>query len=235
MPGENAGSSTKPDISSGPEFLPKIQKNNNPCFFYSDCVHLTRHMLLARSTEKVTIMNKKLIAVILFTSLFSLAAAADHKGKSYKNRHNSHSQKAHIYDYAKVSSVTPIMETIEHQIPRQCHYQPARRSYHKSATPAILGTIIGAAIGNELGHKKSNKRIGAIAGGILGGSIGADIGRNGRQQTGEYCDHYDIEREQVVVGYDISYRYRGQTYYTTTKQHPGRRIQLKLRFEPVFS
>ncbi len=180
-------------------------------------------------------MNKKLVSIILFTSLFSLAATADHKGKFYKNRYDNHSQQEHIYDYAKVSSVTPILETIEHQIPKQCHYQPVRRSHHKSATPAILGTIIGAAIGNELGHKKSNKRIGAIAGGILGGSIGANIGHKSRQQNGEYCDHYDTEYEQIVVGYDISYRYRGQTYYTTTQQHPGRRIRLKLKFEPVFS
>lgn len=180
-------------------------------------------------------MNKKLIAVILFTSLFSLTAAAGHKGKSYKNRQYNHSQQEYIYDYAKVRSVTPILETIEHRAPKQCHYQPAARSHRKSATPAILGTIIGAAIGNELGHKKNNKRIGAIAGGILGGSIGADIGRKNRQQGGEYCDHYNIEYEQVVVGYDISYRYRGQTYYATTKQHPGRKIQIRLRFEPVLS
>ncbi|MEH6558801.1 MAG: YMGG-like glycine zipper-containing protein [Oceanicoccus sp.] len=180
-------------------------------------------------------MNKKLVAIILVTSLFSLAAAADHRGKSDKRRYSNHSSKEHIYDYAKVTSVTPIVETIAHQIPKLCHYQPARHNHNKSATPAILGTIIGAAIGNELGHKKRNKRIGAIAGGILGGSIGIDIGRNNRQQNGEYCDHYDIENEQIVVGYDVSYRYRGKTYYTTTQQHPGRKIQLKLKFEPVFS
>lgn len=180
-------------------------------------------------------MNKKQLAIILFASVFSVSVVADHKGKSYSNNERNQRQNTYFYDHAKVSSVTPIVETIEHRIPRQCHYETPDRRRSGNATPAILGTIIGAAIGNELGHKKSNKRVGAIAGGILGASIGSNIGRKNHQQSGDYCDHFDIEYEDIIVGYDISYRYRGQTYYTTTKQHPGRRIQLKLKFQPVFS
>lgn len=176
-------------------------------------------------------MNKKIIVSIICIGLFSTSAFAGHKSKHYKKKHH-HSQYESFYDYAKVKSVTPIVETIEHRTPTQCHYESKRR--HRSATPAILGSIIGAAIGNELGHKKSNKRVGAVAGGILGGAIGADIGRKHRA-GGEYCDHYQVDYEEVVVGYDVSYRYRGQTYYTTTNEHPGRRIQIRLKFEPVNS
>ena len=66
-------------------------------------------------------MNKKLIVLVLITRLFSLAAAANHVRKRYK-KHRNHPPRGQFYDYANVKSVTPIIETIEDGIPRQCHY-----------------------------------------------------------------------------------------------------------------
>jgi uncharacterized protein YcfJ len=186
---------------------------------------------------------KQLISLVLICS-FSFAAQAGHKGnyphnKSQKNRYNNHH--GQFYDYAHVSSVKPIIETIEHRVPQQCNHRSSHYNTNynnkRSATPMIIGTIIGAAIGNELGHKKSNQRVGAAVGGILGGSIGYDISNKHRVNTTSRhrCDDYAIEYEERVVGYDVSYRYRGMTYQTTTREHPGRKIQLKLKFEPIIS
>lgn len=175
-------------------------------------------------------MNYKVILSGLLISACSLTTFAGHRDDyGYSNRNDVST--GQFYDYARVTSATPIYETIEHRVPRQCRHRTVRDDRRQSATPAILGAIIGAAIGNELGHNKSNKRVGAVAGGILGGSIGSDIAKGGHK--GHHCNQYDVEYEERVVGYDVDYRYRGNTYSTTTAQHPGKRIQLKLFFEPV--
>ena len=181
-------------------------------------------------------MNAKKVISLLVICCFSIAAEAGHKGNYPHNNNHKHKHYGQFYDYAKVSSVTPIIETIEHRVPRQCNHRSTYyKDNHRSATPMIIGTIIGAAIGNELGHKKSNQRVGAAVGGILGGSIGYDLSSKHRSNNNHRCDNYAIEYEERVVGYDVQYRYRGATYRTTTKEHPGRRIQLKLNFEPVIS
>lgn len=148
-------------------------------------------------------------------------------------RYNSYGKAMHgefFYDYGSVNSVTPIFETVEQRIPRSsCSHNSHGRHSSNSATPAIIGGIIGAAIGNELGHNKRNKQVGAVAGGILGASIGSDL-----KGSGHRCvTQYDIEYHEQVVGFDVSYNYQGRTYYTKTTEHPGNRIQLKLRVDPV--
>lgn len=175
-------------------------------------------------------MNYKAILSSLIISTCSVSAIADHRSDYRYNHSDAPSEQ--FYDYARVTSATPIYETIEHRVPRQCRHRNLRNDRQPSATPAILGAIIGAAIGNELGHNKSNKRVGAVAGGILGGSIGSDIGK---RHKNHHCNQYDIEYEERVVGYDVDYRYRGNTYSMTTEEHPGKKIRLKLYFEPVAS
>ena len=178
-------------------------------------------------------MNTKRISALLLMSLVSLGAAAEHNNDYYQKQGNayypSHNQ---FYDYARVNSVVPIIETVEHRIPVQCNHQSNYNHSKRSATPVILGTIIGAAIGNELGHKKSNKQVGAVAGGILGASIGSDMNNRPRNHS---CNDYEIQYEQRTVGYDVTYRYRGNIYHTTTQQHPGKRIRLRLQFQPEIS
>ena len=164
-------------------------------------------------------------------------------------------------DYAKVTQVEPIVETIEHQGPReecwneQVRYTPEPR-YHghgrheRSATPVILGALIGGALGNELGHHKRNKQVGAVAGAILGGSIGADIRRQHHREvyrqhrddaaydvayrTEKRCKtYYDSETEQRVTGYDVSYRYQGHEYSTWMADDPGKRLRVHVAVSPV--
>lgn len=182
-------------------------------------------------------MNYKTLIIGIIISAVSVSAFAGHNNDRYK-RHNKFQSKNYIFDYGRVRSATPIIETIEHRVPRETCRQERVRSHHQnSATPVILGSIIGAAIGNQLGHHKSNKRVGAIAGTLLGAAIGSDISKNSIRHHGGYrmqCStDYDIEFEEQVVGYDVEYRYKGNTYYTQTREHPGKRLKLKLRIQPV--
>ncbi len=188
-------------------------------------------------------MISKVAWVMSAMLLVSNTAFADHR---YHNKHH----KQHMYEYAKVTSVTPIIKSYERKIPQRCdhssHYSYDKSNYkihdgyRGSSTPMILGTIIGAAIGNELGHNKTNKKVGAVAGGILGASIGSDINRKHHKHYPRHsyskhsCDDlYTVEYHEKVVGYDVSYRYRGNVYQTQTPTHPGDRIQLRVQFEPM--
>jgi uncharacterized protein YcfJ len=155
----------------------------------------------------------------------------------YNHKNNQHhNNRGHsYYDFASVRSVSPITQQIEHRVPYQCDHGNVNHQYERSSnTPMIIGTILGAAIGNELGHKKINQKVGAIAGGILGASVAKDIYKD-NPGSNHRCQNYRIKYEERVVGYDVSYSYRGNIYHTTTREHPGRRIQIKLRFDPVFS
>lgn len=125
-------------------------------------------------------------------------------------------------DYAKVTAVSPVYDTIEHRVPReecwneQVQYTPHDQRYpsrrharQQSSTPVILGALIGGALGNELGHHKRNKQVGTVVGAILGGSIGADVRNNkrGRDHNDGYRNgHHD---------YDVAYRNerRCKTHY----------------------
>ncbi len=145
-------------------------------------------------------------------------------------------------DYARVTQVSPIYETITIREPhRQCHLEERSVGHHnqRSATPTIVGALIGGAIGNELGHNKSNKRVGAVAGAILGGSIANDLNRGHRHQrhhtkTHKVCNTSHTTRyEKQVTGYDVNYKYRGRIYSTITDTHPGNRIKVAVDVRPL--
>ncbi len=180
----------------------------------------------------------KTINYLLATSILASASAIAGHNKTGTN---------HGYDYAKVVEASPITKIVSVNVPRkecweeQVAYQEPPR--HRSATPTIVGSIIGGVIGNEIGTNKSSKRVGAVAGAILGGSIGHDIGHKSahasgytRYATEEVCKTYnDTHQEEQIVGYRVSYKYRGNIYQTRMRQHPGDRIKVRVSVTPVES
>ncbi len=200
-----------------------------------------------------TQQNLQKIGKITGLALCALGSAIAQAGNDWRD--NS------FVDFAKVTQVEPVFETIEHRVPReecwneQVAYTPEPDYYHpphrdRSATPVILGALIGGALGNELGHHKRNKQVGAVAGAILGGSIGADIRRQQHREvyrqhrddagydvayrTEKRCKtYYDIETEQRVTGYDVSYRYQGHDYSTWMARDPGKRLRVQVAVQPA--
>lgn len=158
------------------------------------------------------------------------------------------------YDTAKVTHVEPIYKTIEHRTPhRECwtktvaYERPVHGHHrgHRSHTGTIVGAIIGGVIGNKIGgHHKRHKRVGTVAGAILGGSIGKDISHQNHhrhaQRVTEYKDveqcktHHTVEHEEKIVGYDVTYKYHGNTYNTRMNRHPGKRIKVTVDVRPVY-
>lgn len=112
----------------------------------------------------------------------------------------------------------------------------------------VLGAIIGGALGNQAG-KGDGRKAATVAGAVIGGAIGNGVARNndryndqryGQQGYGQQggtvqrcrtvSDNYQSEPE--VVGYDVTYRYAGQTYRTTTPYHPGKTIRVAVSVRP---
>lgn len=158
---------------------------------------------------------------------------------------SAHAAKNNFRDTARVTHVNPVVKTYEHRNPvENCHYeqvayQEAVPTGRKSHTGTILGAVIGGALGNELGHRKHNKQYGAAIGALLGGSIGRDVSRKPQQYVTKYRDERvcntttEISVEERVVGYDVSYRYQGQTYTTRMNRDPGDRLQVRVAVTPI--
>ena len=118
---------------------------------------------------------------------------------------------------------------------------------YRSYTGPILGAIIGGALGNAVGHSKTNKKVGTAVGAVLGGTIGRDIQHRAAQnrydrygyeqvryQTREVCETvYEVREEEEFDGYDVTYRYAGQTFFTRMDRDPGRYLTVRVQVTPV--
>lgn len=178
-------------------------------------------------------------------------------------QHNYADDQGHLYDFAKVVNVTPVIETYQVNDPiEQCWdervpvYQSTAgrgdiRRGHSSKTPEILGAIIGGVIANQVGKRGGGKArdVATVAGAVLGGSIGHDIKRNNREaryggrsnrhqpvayETVQRCEITErLIDKQHVVAYDVAYKYRGSVFHTQMDQRPGDKIKLKVTVNPV--
>ena len=191
---------------------------------------------------KLTATSKALIIAGVVAGV-SLPVAAN----KYQENHNS------VYDYAKVVDVQPLIETYkvnqpveqcwDERVQRNRYDDRGRYSRSNSNTPSILGAIIGGAIGNRFGHGDGRK-IATVAGAVLGSSIGRDVKNSKRNQnhhnaniaydTVQRCEFRDsyVTKEQVV-GYDVTYKYRGNVFHTKMAQQPHDKIKVMITVNPV--
>jgi len=120
---------------------------------------------------------------------------------------------------------------------------------------AVLGAIVGGALGNQVGHGDGRKAA-TIAGIAIGAAIGNQAHRSNDRRYG-YDSHYpndyysqdgyydqnqgvqhcrlvsDYAGEERVKGYNVTYRYAGQTYHTVTAYHPGSTIRVQVDVTPI--
>lgn len=157
-------------------------------------------------------------------------------------------------DQARVRSAQPLTENIN--VPRQeCSRiwddaRPARVSYEQPRQAqshqiggAILGGIAGGVIGHQFG--RGNGRTAATALGVMIGAVTGDKLANPGGSTSlderpqelarrpEMRCHTVYEQQSRVTGYQVSYEYRGQTFTTTTRQHPGEFLRVRVSVDPI--
>lgn len=133
-----------------------------------------------------------------------------------------------IYTYERVSR--PERECYDTDVARR----EDRRGNNAGAT--VLGAIIGGALGNQVG-KGDGRKAATIAGAVAGGAIANSAARRDDQTyvTSErHCREVDGGyEERRVNGYDVEYRYRGETYMSRLTYDPGERIRVRVSVTPA--
>jgi len=183
---------------------------------------------------KIKFASAALAALGTLTFASGAAAAGYHSSSSHET--DTH------YDYAPVTDVQPIMESVEVSQPRRecrvervAHKVPVNSGHsgrshrtHRSYTPEIVGAVIGGAVGRKVGRGRGQD-VATVLGAVLGGSIGRDVNKRGSyRHNGGHATRYETRYEDVetcrtvdnyhteerVVGYKVQYRYDGKQYWT---------------------
>jgi len=173
-------------------------------------------------------MKKGLLTIGLVLLVGSQGASAGHGPR--------------FQDTARVVDVDPVYETIEVSHPeRYCwdedvsYYEPGRKNY----TGTVLGGIVGGVMANQVYQGRGRGRDAVtLAGTLLGGAIGHDLSDSHRQgrwvdASERRCEVQDrTTYEERLIGYRVKYRYRGHVFTTHTKEHPGKRIPVRVGVLP---
>ncbi len=184
---------------------------------------------------KTVISTFAIVLLVLSPTLM-----ADHKDN--KHGRNYHGPQIEHYDFARVIKVRPIYREVRVSNPvRECWDEPVTHTRnHKSADGMVAGGLIGGIVGHQIG-KGRGKKLATAVGAILGAQIGHDA-VNGHFKSGqsdyvEYQKHCDtrqqVSYEEVIDGYKVTYRYKGERYKIRMPYDPGKRIKMRIQVSPV--
>lgn len=173
--------------------------------------------------------------------LLSQPLLADHKHDKHK-KHQRHNAQFQHYDYARVIKVRPIYREVRVANPiRECWDEPVRHTRnHKSAEGMLAGGIIGGIVGHQVG-KGRGKKLATAVGTILGAQIGHEaVNSHSSPGHGDYVEYQQhcktrqqVSYEEVIEGYDVTYRYKGEKYRIEMPYDPGKRIKMRIQVSPV--
>jgi uncharacterized protein YcfJ len=131
------------------------------------------------------------------------------------------------YAYAQVLRATPVHATVRVRVPEQ--------RCARDGGDATGGTVAGAVIGGALGHqagKGDGRKVATVAGAVIGGAIGRRVDRN-NGSAGTRCRTVEVERdERRIIGYDVEYQYKGDTYMSRVDYDPGSRLRIRVSVTP---
>lgn len=99
---------------------------------------------------------------------------------------------------------------------------------------ALLGGLVGGVLGHQVGGGKG-KTAATIVGAIGGAMAGQQIARNtqGTRSTTATRTVCRPSQREELVGYDVTYEYRGQRSTVTLPNDPGRRLKLTVDAQPA--
>ncbi len=146
---------------------------------------------------------------------------------------------AEVYDWARVVEAEPVREWVRVPTEREVCWNERRDHRHGgNATDVVVGSVIGGVIGNQFGEGKG-KDAATLAGALLGAAIASDAGKHAHADerhagTVRRCriETSYVERQEIV-GYEVTYRYKGETYRTYMNHDPGDRIRVRVTVTPV--
>ncbi|MEY4763022.1 MAG: hypothetical protein RLZZ200_2878 [Pseudomonadota bacterium] len=135
--------------------------------------------------------------------------------------------------YAEVVDVKPLRET-RTESREECRDVPVTVRDTPRDGHRIAGTAIGAVVGGVLGHQVGGGRgrdlatvAGAAAGGYAGNRVQKEYqDRRSHTEMHRDCRLVDVP-QSVVVGYEVTYRFKGETGTLRMDRRPGERILVK--------
>lgn len=175
---------------------------------------------------------KKVLLVPLLITLVSTPLYAGY------DRHKG--EREVFYDRARVINVEPIIEIIEVPVEdRECWTEEVsgRRDHHNAGTGMVVGTIIGGVLGHQIG-RGDGKKVATVAGTIIGAAVGNEMGKKHRAQPYSHTEHHcrvseRYYEEERVRGYQVTYRFRGETFSTEMDRDPGKFVRLRVKLTPI--
>ena len=131
---------------------------------------------------------------------------------------------------AEVLKVSEVRETISN--PRQvCQDVQVIRQQPVQDQHQVLGTVAGAVIGGVLGNQVgggSGKKVATVAGAAAGGYAGnktqEHIQAGDTHVTTETRCETVADTREVISGYDVTYRLKGEEDTVRMDHHPGKSI-----------
>jgi len=186
--------------------------------------------------------SKTKIAVSVMAALSLATVALPASAAKYRNSYDNSN-----YDYARVVSVDPVIETyrvnhpVEHcwneRVAYRDDYYDRSRHYSarsKSRTPDVLGAIIGGVIGNQVGKRGGGKArdVATVAGAVLGGSIGRDV-RNQGKYNERHSNRYNDQR--YTTRYETVQRCELKDSYVTKEKVVGYDVGYKYKGKIFYS
>ncbi|GAC14700.1 glycine zipper 2TM domain-containing protein [Aliiglaciecola lipolytica] len=140
------------------------------------------------------------------------------------------------YDYARVVHVKPVYQYVTVNQPiEQCY--PVKRTirhntdHRQRAHSTIAGAVIGGVIGNAIGDNRASTVTGAIIGGAIGNH---SQGPHYSTHVTQHCEtvYESTKKVRKIRGYNVKYRYQGESYKTFMHQHPGNTVKVRVKVSP---
>lgn len=149
-----------------------------------------------------------------------------------------------VYDFAQVIDARPIVRVVTVTTPeRECWEEQREYTVRRPRVGGAGGTLVGAIIGGVIGHQfgsGSGNDAATAAGALIGAAVGSDSARRGADYEDTYvrpvrrCQtNYSSREEERIDGYDVTYRYNGQTYRTRMPYDPGERLRIRVDVRPA--
>lgn len=169
-------------------------------------------------------------SILVSLSLVSTAQAGHDERRYEDSRYDSSRYENTRYARAKVVHVEPISGYSESRYPRErCYTVSSDRDRRKGS---IVGAVVGSVVGYKLGGDRGDKRIGSVAGAVVGSVIGQSVADKGRD-TRYHCEVTESRYgHAAIIGYNVTYKYKGQRYTTFMDYEPGRWIDVEVNVTP---
>jgi uncharacterized protein YcfJ len=173
------------------------------------------------------------VAVLGVLGTSTALAGGDDRGRGRGNAYG-HYRHAPAVVSARVVNVEPVVRYVTVNRPReQCWNEVVREPVRPFgvAGQTAAGSIVGAAVGRQFGSGNDRDTL-TVLGAIAGGAVAhrravVNQGYATRDVAMQRCEVvHDRVTEQIVDGFNVTYRLDGRHYTMRTDRHPGDWVQL---------